>query len=143
MKVAIGSDHAGFRLKDRLKNVLLEQGHEVEDVGVYSDDRADYPDLAHQVAERVEQGGCQRGVLVCGSGIGVCITANRHVRVRAVNCTMEFQAEMSRRHNDANVLCLGERVVGSGLAWEIASTWLAAEAEGGERHARRRAKIEC
>lgn len=141
MKVAIGSDHAGYRLKDRLRALLEEAGHEVDDVGVFSDDRADYPDLAHEVAAKVEDNGCERGVLVCGSGIGVCITANRHRGVRAVNCTLEFQAEMSRRHNDANVLCLGERVVGDDLAASLLRVFMSTPFDGG-RHEGRVTKID-
>ncbi len=141
MKVAIGSDHAGYRLKERLRAWLEEHGHTVADVGVFSDDRADYPDLAHEVADKVEGNGCERGVLVCGSGIGVCITANRHQKVRAVNCTVEFQAEMGRRHNDVNVLCLGERVVGDDLAESILRVFMTTPFDGG-RHESRVNKID-
>lgn len=136
MKVAIGSDHAGFELKGRVKRWLAEAGHEVTDVGVHNTDRVDYPDLGHQVAEHVEKGSVERGVLVCGSGIGVCMVANRHEGVRAANCTMEFQAEMSRRHNDANVLCLGERVVGPDLAESLVKVFFTTDFEGGRHNGR-------
>lgn len=141
MKVAIGSDHAGFEMKQRVSRWLEDAGHEVTDVGVFNSDRADYPDLGHQVAKQVSEGAVERGVLVCGSGIGVCMVANKHEGVRAANCTMEFQAEMSRRHNDANVLCLGERVVGVDLAEKLVQVFFTTEFEGG-RHAGRVDKID-
>lgn len=141
MRVAIGSDHAGFELKERVKRWLEEQGHTLHDVGVFNHDRADYPDLAHQVAELVESGEAARGVLVCGSGIGVSMVANKHQGVRAANCTVEFQAEMCRRHNDANVLCLGERVVGPDLAASLVRVFFTTDFEGG-RHEERVRKIE-
>lgn len=141
MKVAIGSDHAGFEMKGRVKAWLEKAGHEVVDVGVFNHDRADYPDLGHQVAQKVSEGSVDRGVLVCGSGIGVCMVANKHKGVRAANCTIEFQAEMSRKHNDANVLCLGERVVGIDLAEKIVQVFFTTEFEGG-RHEGRVRKID-
>jgi ribose 5-phosphate isomerase B len=141
VRVAIGSDHAGFDLKERVKRWLAEAGYELVDVGVFNHDRADYPDLAHKVAGHVEAGDAERGVLVCGSGIGVCIVANKHKGVRAANCTMEFQAEMSRRHNDANVLCLGERVVGPDLAESLVKVFFTTGFDGG-RHVDRVEKID-
>ncbi len=141
MKVAIGSDHAGFEMKERVQRWLSGAGHEVIDVGVFNTDRADYPDLGHQVAKQVSDGAVERGVLVCGSGIGVCMVANKHAGVRAANCTLEFQAEMSRRHNDANVLCLGERVVGVDLAENIVRVFFTTEFDGG-RHEGRVGKID-
>lgn len=141
MKVAIGSDHAGFEMKERVQRWLVEAGHEVVDVGVFNTDRADYPDLGHQVAKQVSDGAVARGVLVCGSGIGVCMVANKHAGVRAANCTLEFQAEMCRRHNDANVLCLGERVVGIDLAESLVKVFFTTEFDGG-RHAGRVDKID-
>lgn len=141
MKVAIGSDHAGFEMKGRVKRWLESAGHEVVDVGVFNSERADYPDLGHQVAKQVSDGAVERGVLVCGSGIGVCMVANKHKGVRAANCTLEFQAEMSRRHNDANVLCLGERVVGVDLAEKLVQVFFTTEFEGG-RHEGRVDKID-
>lgn len=142
MRVAIGSDHGGFRLKEELTKLLTTAGHEVTDLGATSIESSDYPDFAHAVAARVGAGEVDRGVLVCGTGVGMSMAANRHRGVRAVVCSDVYTARMSRSHNDANVLCLGERVVGPGLAWEIVRAWLDEPADGGDRHARRRAKIE-
>ncbi len=141
MKLAIASDHGGFMLKASLVTALQKDGHEVEDLGTRSTESVDYPDYAHAVAKLVAEGSVDRGILVCGSGIGMCITANKHKGVRAVVCSETYSAKMSRQHNDANVLCLGERVVGPGLAWDIVSIWLKEAAEG-DRHAKRRDKIE-
>ena len=141
MKLAIASDHGGFMLKASLVTTLQKDGHEVEDLGTRSTESVDYPDFAHAVAKLVAEGKVDRGILVCGSGVGMCITANKHKGVRAVVCSETYSAKMSRQHNDANVLCLGERVVGPGLAWDIVSIWLEEAAEG-DRHAKRRDKIE-
>jgi ribose 5-phosphate isomerase B len=141
MRIAIGSDHAGFALKQATLTQLKDAGHDVKDLGPSSNDRVDYPDFAHEVAKLVANGEVDRGVLVCGSGIGMAIAANRHPGVRAVNCTLVWQAEMCRRHNDANLLCLGERVLGPGLAASIVDTFLATDFEGG-RHEARVEKIE-
>ena len=142
MKIAFGADHGGYRLKNELVELVRKAGHDVVDLGTTSAESTDYPDYAHQVASRVAAGEADRGILVCGSGVGMSIAANRHAKVRAVVCSDVYTARMSRSHNDANVLCLGERVVGPGLAAEIVSTWLREEPEANERHARRRAKIE-
>jgi len=142
MKIVAGADHAGWELKDQLVAMLREQGHEVEDLGTTGAASVDYPDFAHKVAERIAGGAAERGLLVCGTGVGMAISANRHKNVRAVNPSDVFTAKMSRNHNDANVLCLGQRVVGAGLAREIVSAWIAAPFEAG-RHAGRVAKIEC
>lgn len=142
MKIVVGADHGGFRLKGELVAQLQKAGHEVEDLGANTAESSDYPDFAHAVATRVAAGNPARGLLVCGSGVGMSIAANRHKGVRAVVCSDIYTAKMSRLHNDANVLCLGERVVGSGVAWDILETWLAHDPEPGERHARRRTKIE-
>ncbi len=142
MKIVAAADHAGFELKDQLVAFLREQGHEVEDLGTHSAGSVDYPDFAHQVAKKLEAGEADRGLLVCGTGVGMAISANRHKGVRAVNPSDVFTAKMSRSHNDANVLCLGQRVVGAGLAREILSAWIGAPYEAG-RHAGRVAKIEC
>ena len=141
MKIAIASDHGGFMLKASLVTALQKEGHAVEDLGTRSTESVDYPDFAHAVAKLVASGAVERGILVCGSGVGMCITANKHRGVRAVVCSETYSAKMSRQHNDANVLCLGERVVGPGLAWDIVSIWLKEAAEG-DRHAKRRDKIE-
>lgn len=140
-KIAIGADHAGWELKDTLRAWLEEQGHEVEDLGASSNASVDYPDFAKAVAERVVAGVAERGVLVCGTGVGMAITANRFPGVRAVNCIDSFSARMARSHNDANVIALGARVVGVGLALELLATFLSEPFEGG-RHARRVGLIE-
>ena len=142
MKIALGCDHAGYGLKSEVAAWLKELGHDVVDVGAHSRDRVDYPTPAHDVARRVASGAVERGVLVCGSGIGVAIAANRHAGVRAANCTHELQATLCRQHNDANVLCLGERLVGPALARAILEAFFGASFEGG-RPGDRVPAIEC
>jgi len=142
MRLAAASDHAGFPLKNHLVAWLRAHGHEVVDLGTHSAESTDYPDFAHELARRVVAGEFERGLLVCGSGIGMSIAANRHAGVRAARCLSEYDARMARAHNDANVLALGERVTGVGLAEAILETFLATAFEGG-RHARRVQKIEC
>jgi ribose 5-phosphate isomerase B len=140
--IAAGADHAGFAVKDVLVRRLRALGHEVVDVGAATDSQPDdYADFAHMVAEMIEEGRAGRGVLVCDTGIGVCMAANRHPGVRAANCLTPHHAEMARRRNDANVLCLGGRLMGADEAWAIAEVWLATPFEGG-RHARRTAGID-
>ena len=141
MRLLVGADHAGLPLKEILVAHLRESGHEVEDLGTNAPDSVDYPDYGHRVAQGVADGQVPLGLLVCGSGVGMCITANKHQGVRAVVCSEPYSAKMSRLHNDANVLCLGARVVGQDLAKDILEAFLAAEFEGG-RHARRVGKIE-
>lgn len=140
MKIAIGSDHGGYELKTKVVRHLRELGHEVEDYGTHSLDSVDYPDFALPVAKAVAAGQCERGVLICGTGIGVCIAANKVRGIRAALCSDTYSARMSRQHNDANILCMGGRVLGEGLALDIVDTWLNAAFEGG-RHARRVDKI--
>ena len=142
MRLAAASDHAGFPLKNHLVAWLSAHGHEVTDLGTHSAESTDYPDFAHEVARRIASGEVERGLLVCGTGIGMSIAANRHAGVRAARCLTEYDARMARAHNDANVLALGERVTGAGLAEAILETFLATAFEGG-RHARRVQKIEC
>ena len=142
MKILIASDHGGLRLKNELVGLLEKAGHAVEDLGTKTEASCDYPDFAHQVAKGVADGASERGILVCGTGVGMSIAANRHAGVRAVVCSDTYTATLSRSHNDANILCIGERVVGSGLAWEIVSAWLAEPASSEERHTKRRSKIE-
>ena len=142
MKIIIACDHGGLRLKNDLIGLLEKAGHAVEDIGTKTEASCDYPDFAHQVAKSVLDKRSERGILVCGTGVGMSIAANRHAGVRAVVCSDTYTAKLSRSHNDANVLCIGERVVGSGLAWEIVSAWIAEPASTEERHAKRRAKIE-
>ncbi len=140
MKIAIGADHAGVELKDHLADMLRRQGHEIADQGTHGTDSVDYPDFAAKVARSVASGEVERGVLVCGTGLGVAIAANKVDGVRAATCNDLFTAEMCRAHNDANVLTLGARVVGIGVAEEIVRIFVATDFEGG-RHERRRDKI--
>ncbi len=140
-RMIVGADHAGFALKSALVESLQARGFEVEDIGTYDEESCDYPDYAHRVAHAVANGEAPLGLLVCGSGVGMSMTANRHPGVRAVVCSEPYSAAMARRHNDANVLCLGGRVVGRGLAEQILDAFLGAEFED-ERHAARVAKID-
>ncbi len=141
VRVAIGADHGGFEFKNRVGDWLRERGHEVLDLGTNGADSVDYPDFAHACAERLIAGEADLGVLICKSGVGMSMAANRHRGVRAVLCSEPFSAEMSRRHNNANMLCMGTNVVGEGLALRILDAFLGAEFEGG-RHERRIKKIE-
>jgi L-threonylcarbamoyladenylate synthase len=142
MRIAVGSDHAGYRLKAEVAGWLAKQGHDVQDLGTdNSEDRVDYPDFGRSVAQAIAAGDCELGIVVCATGVGVCMAANKVRGVRAALCTDPYVARMSRQHNDANVICLGERVTGSGLALEIVASWLDATFDGG-RHARRVAMIE-
>jgi len=143
MKIIAAADHGGFNLKNILVERLKKAGHEVTDIGTQSSESTDYPDYAHKVASAVAEGTAERGLLVCGSGVGMAIAANRHKGVRAVNCSDTFTARYSRMHNDANVLTLGERVVGPGLAADILDLWIStAFSKDESRHAARVAKIE-
>ena len=141
MRIAAGSDHAGFNLKQELVGALRELGHEVDDVGTHAATSCDYPDYAVQVAQRVAGGAADWGLLVCGTGQGMAMTANKVAGVRAAVVSDSFSARMARLHNDANVLCVGVRVVGPGLAREILDAWMGASFEGG-RHQRRVDKID-
>ncbi len=136
MKIALGADHGGFELKEAIKAWLLEKGHEVEDKGTHSLASCDYPDYAKAVALNVAAGQSDRGILVCGTGIGVSIAANKVQGIRAALCGDTFSARMSRLHNDANVLALGQRVVGAGLALDIVEIWLSTSFEGGRHRTR-------
>lgn len=140
MKVAIGCDHGGLHLKEEIKALLLTLGHEVEDFGTYTTESCDYPDIAVPVSRAVVDGQAERGILICGTGIGIGIAANKIDGIRAALCHDTFSAHASREHNDANVLTLGERVIGVGLAKDIVTIWMATEFEGG-RHERRVEKI--
>jgi ribose 5-phosphate isomerase B len=140
MKVAFASDHAGLTLRQELVEHAKKSGHEVIDFGTETNASVDYPDFAVKVAEAVASGAAPLGVLVCGTGIGMSITANKVKHVRAAVCRSEFEARMARAHNQANVLCLGQRVTGSGLATAILEVFLATPFEGG-RHATRVDKI--
>jgi ribose 5-phosphate isomerase B len=141
MKVVIASDHAGFELKEKIFEFLNEAGHEMSDLGPRNTSSVDYPDYAHAVARAVTSGEADRGILICGTGIGMSMTANRRPGVRAALCHDAYTAEMARRHNDANVLCFGGRVTGSGVAEQMAMVFLETPFEGG-RHQRRVALID-
>ena len=136
MRIAVGSDHAGFELKERVEVMLVEAGHEVTDVGTDSEESTDYPPICAEVARAVVEGRAERAVLVCGSGVGVSIAANKVAGVRAVNAHDPDEAEMSRRHNDANVLALAGRRLSAEQAQPIVERFLATDFEGG-RHQRR------
>ena len=142
MKLALGSDHAGFDQKQMLRTWLSSQGHEVQDFGTHSADSMDYPDVAHPVATAVETGAAELGILLCGSANGVCITANKHAGVRAAIAWLPELAELARQHNNANVLCVPARYVSEEQAREIVSAFLKTAFEGG-RHQNRVAKINC
>ncbi|MDJ0980330.1 MAG: ribose 5-phosphate isomerase B [Kiloniellales bacterium] len=138
--IALASDHAGYALKTELKEELERQGHEVLDLGTHGPESVDYPDFGHAMGQALEEGRAQRGVLVCGSGIGISIAANRHPGVRAALCHDETSARLARAHNDANVLALGARLIGPEVAKSCLTVFLATDFDGG-RHAKRVAKL--
>lgn len=140
-KIVVGSDHGGFKLKNKITEFLRGKDITFEDFGTYDEESCDYPDIAKKIAEKVADKTFGLGIIVCGTGIGVSIAANKVKGVRAALCNDTFSAKMSREHNDANVLCLGQRVIGEGLALDIVDIWLNSEFEGG-RHKRRVDKIE-
>lgn len=140
MKIAIGCDHAAFSFKEEIKTYLTEKGHEVVDKGCYSPERADYPDHGIAVGEAVARGECERGIVICGSGIGISIAANKVKGVRCALCSEPLSARLSRNHNDANVLAMGARLIGLEMGKAIVDAWLEAEFEGG-RHIGRIDKI--
>ncbi len=137
MRIAVGSDHRGFNVKQHLVDALKKEGHEVVDFGVGNDgSAADYPDYAIPVAEAVTHAQAERGILICGTGFGMCIAANKVHGIRAVTCQNQLEAEMSRRHNNANILCMSGDILGQQLIDRIVAVWLNTEFEGG-RHQRR------
>jgi len=136
VKVAIGCDHGGYALKASIIDLLEEMGHEILDHGCDSAESVNYPDYAKTVAAAVVEGSADRGILVCGTGIGMSMAANRSEKIRAALCHEIFTARMSREHNDANVLCLGARVVGPGLIMEIVRAWMTTEFAGGRHQTR-------
>jgi len=140
MRIAIGNDHRGFALKEALKELLDGLGHEWVDFGCQSEEPVDYPDIARPLAEAVAAGGYERGILICGNGIGMSIAANKVKGIRAALCDDLFAARLARRHNDANVLCMGAWRIGVGLAEEIVRVFLSEDFDGG-RHARRLDKV--
>ena len=141
MKIAIGADHAGFRLKDEIVPLLKELGHEVEDFGCDCSQSVDYPDYAIPVCERVVKGEADRGILICGTGIGMSIAANKVPGIRCALVHDLFSAKATREHNDSNVLAMGERVIGPGLAQEIVRVWLETPFSQNERHVNRVNKV--
>ena len=140
MKIAIGADHAGYELKEKVKCWLVQHGIDVDDCGTHSTESVDYPDYARAVSEEVSRKDADMGILVCGSGIGMAITANKVLGVRAANINSEHEAELSRAHNDANVLTLGARLIDQHEAFQILDVWLSTPFAGG-RHQRRVDKI--
>ena len=140
--IAIGSDHGGYRLKEEIKAHLTKRGLEFEDFGCFSEESCDYPEIGHAVAHAIADGKFERGILICGTGIGISISANKVPGIRAALYTDCFTAEATRLHNDANILALGGRVVGGGLALKIVDTFLDTPFSNEERHIRRIGKIE-
>ncbi|MEG6567099.1 ribose 5-phosphate isomerase B [Thermoanaerobacterium saccharolyticum] len=138
--IAIGSDHGGYELKEAIKKHLEERGIEYKDFGTFSEESVDYPDYAREVAEAVASGQFEKGILLCGTGVGISIAANKVPGIRAAHVSDAFSARYSKEHNDANVLCMGGRVVGPGLATLLVDEWLDAEFQGG-RHQKRIDKI--
>lgn len=136
MNIALGCDHGGFILKKEIEQFLVNGGHEINDLGCYSEESVDYPEIADKVCKELIEGRSAYGILICGTGIGMSIAANRYRQIRAALCHESFTARMSREHNDANVLCLGARVLGAGIVLDIVKSWLETEFAGG-RHLRR------
>lgn len=134
--IALGCDHGGFELKKIIADFLKEKGYELLDVGTYTEESVDYPDIADLLCAKITDGSCQKGILVCGTGIGMNMCANKHKGIRAAQCHDTFSAKMTRRHNNANVLTMGGRVVGSELAKEIVTEFLTNEFEGGRHEVR-------
>ena len=141
MRIAVGADHAGYELKEVLKEYIHELGHDVADLGTDSPAPVDYPDFARIVAEAVAQGQAERGVLICGSGVGACVAANKIPGVRACVCHDAYSAHQGVEHDDMNILCLGARIIGVELAIELATNFLNAQFTGEERHQRRVKKV--
>lgn len=138
--IAIGCDHGGLSHKEKIKEKLTEWGYEYKDFGTYDESSCDYPDIAKEVAEGIKSGECDKGILICGTGIGMSIAANKVLGIRAAHVTDTFSAKMSREHNNAHIICLGERITGIEVAFEIVKAYLEAEFQGG-RHEQRVNKI--
>lgn len=141
LKIAIGADHGGFALKEQIKDFLSDNGYKFTDFGVYNSERVDYPVIAKEIAHDVANGKYDRGIIICGSGLGVAISANKIKGIRAVTCHDTYSSKMSRAHNDANILTMGGRVIGADLAFDVVKIWLETEFEGG-RHKNRVDMIE-
>lgn len=136
MRIAVACDHGGYRLKNILMNEMVKQGYEVVDFGCYNEESCDYPDYASKAAKAVASGDCNRGVVICGTGIGVSITCNKINGIRCALVHDVFSAKATRAHNDTNMLAMGQRVIGEGLALEILDAWLHTDYEGGRHDAR-------
>jgi RpiB/LacA/LacB family sugar-phosphate isomerase len=143
MRVALAADHAGFELKEKIAGYLEARGFEVVDLGTHDEEPVDYPDFARAIGKVLQEEEAKRGILVCGSGVGACVAANKMSNVRAGLCHDTYSAHQGVEHDDINVLCLGARVIGEELAKELVSAFLAARFSGAERHVRRLAKIEA
>ena len=141
MKIVLGCDHAGFNIKDAVIAHIQSKGHEVVEVGTFSSDSCHYPIFAHAACEKILDGSCELGILICGTGIGMSIAANKHDGIRAACCSDVFSARLTREHNNANVLCFGERVVGLGLALDLVDAFLSAEYANGGNHLTRVAML--
>ena len=141
MKIVIGCDHAGILIKDAVKTHVEKKGYEVVDVGTHSTDSCHYPVFAHAACEKILSGECARGILICGTGIGMSMAANKHRGIRAACCSDTFSARLTREHNDATVLCFGQRVVGIGLALELVDAFLDAEYLNNGNHVTRVAML--
>lgn len=141
MRIAMGADHAGFRLKEELVPLIESLGHTIEDVGCHCADSVDYPDYSVPVCEKVASGDADRGILICGTGIGMSIAANKYPGIRCALVHDAFSAKAAREHNDSNVLSMGERVIGPGLALDVIRIWLETDFSGNERHQNRVNKI--
>ncbi|HPH98163.1 MAG TPA: ribose 5-phosphate isomerase B [Anaerolineaceae bacterium] len=141
MRVVIGCDHAGFPLKDFVIMVIRQNGHDVIDVGTYNTDSVDYPDYAEKVGRAIQGGEADRGIVLCGSGVGACIAANKMKGIYACMCHDTYSAHQGVEHDDMNVLCLGGRIIGPELAREIVTAFLSAQFSNEERHRRRAAKV--
>lgn len=142
MKIALGADHGGFNYKNKIKAYLASLGLDVEDVGTFNTDSCDYPEIAQKVGELVSTGTVDKGILICGTGIGMSIAANKVQGVRAALCSDTFSAKATSEHNNSNILCLGERVIGEGLMFDIVKIWLETPFSNEERHIRRINSIE-
>lgn len=142
MKIALAADHGGFELKEKIKEHLQQKGINVLDLGCHTEESVDYPDYGKACGEAVMRGDAERGIVICGTGIGISIAANKVKGIRCALCTSLFMAEMSRKHNNANMLALGGRILEAGLALDIVDVWLATEFEGG-RHQRRVDLLDC
>ena len=142
-QIVLAADHAGFQLKEKMAAYLKGEGFEVMDLGAYNEEPADYPDFARAIGEAVQKGKAERGILICGSGVGACVAANKMSGIRAGLCHDTYSAHQGVEHDNINVLCLGSRVIGEELARELVSAFLSAQFTGEERHRRRLAKVEA